>query len=108
MAYLAHKKTPPRRTLQYAYASGPMVFLGGRVFSYERGINVTEVDFCSSGLPREKLAELHGNLFLETCEVISHTAFLKSFRRSQVPHKSVNISFTITCIKNKLTNLCGN
>ena len=27
---------------------------------------------------------------------------------SQPPHKLVNLSFTITNIKNKLTNLCGN
>ena len=31
----------------------------------------------------------------------------KSFRKSQFPHKSVNLSF-ITDIKNKLKNLCGN
>ena len=35
--YLAHKKTSPRRALQQAYAYGPMVFLGGCVFSYEQG-----------------------------------------------------------------------
>jgi len=34
--------------------------------------------------------------------------FLKSFCRSQLPHKSVNLSFTITNIKNKLTDLCWN
>ena len=27
---------------------------------------------------------------------------------SQLPHKSVNLSFTITNIKNKLTDLCVN
>ena len=27
---------------------------------------------------------------------------------SQLPHKIVDLSFTITNIKNKLTNLCGN
>jgi hypothetical protein len=27
--YLAHKKTPPPRTQQQAYAQGPMVVLGG-------------------------------------------------------------------------------
>ena len=40
--------------------------------------------------------------------LFSHTVFLKSFFRSQIPHKSVNVSFTITDIKNKLTDLCGN
>ena len=39
---------------------------------------------------------------------ISHKVFLKSFCRSQFPHKSVNLSFIITNIKNKLTDLCGN
>ena len=31
--------------------------------------------------------------------LISHTAFLKLFCRSQLPHKSVNLSFTISNIK---------
>ena len=36
--YLAHKKQPPPRTLQQAYAQRPMVVLGeGGAFSYERG-----------------------------------------------------------------------
>ena len=30
--YLAQKKPPPRRTLQWPYAQGPMVVLGGWVF----------------------------------------------------------------------------
>ena len=30
--YLAHKKHPPRRTLQKPYAQGPMVILWGWVF----------------------------------------------------------------------------
>ena len=33
---------------------------------------------------------------------------LKSFDKSQFPHKSLDLSFSVTCIKNKLTNLCGN
>ena len=40
--------------------------------------------------------------------LISHKVFLKSFCRSQLPHKSVNLSFTITHTKNKLKNLYGN
>ena len=32
----------------------------------------------------------------------------KSFCTSQFPHKSANLAFMITNIKNKLTNLCGN
>ena len=30
------------------------------------------------------------------------------FCKSQFPYKFVNLSFTITHIKNKLTNVCGN
>ena len=41
-------------------------------------------------------------------ELIAHNVFLKSFCKSQLPHKSANLSFTITNIKNKLTDLCGN
>ena len=37
--YLAHKKQPPRRTLQKPYVQGPMVVLGVGV-SYERGTHV--------------------------------------------------------------------
>ena len=40
--------------------------------------------------------------------IISHKVILKSFCRSQHPHKSVNLSLTITNLKNKLTDLCGN
>ena len=32
----------------------------------------------------------------------------KSFCKSQFPHKSVNLSFIIADINDKLTNLCGN
>jgi len=41
-------------------------------------------------------------------EVVSNNVFLKSIGRSQLPHKSVNVSFTITHKKNTLTNSCGN
>ena len=43
-----------------------------------------------------------------TPDLISHKVFLKSFCRSQRPHKSVNLSFTVTSNKNKQTDLCGN
>ena len=42
------------------------------------------------------------------CNLISQKMFLKSFCSSQLPHKSVDLSLTITNIKNKLTDLCGN
>jgi len=38
--YLAHKKPTFPRNLQKAYASGPMVALGGVAVSYERGTPV--------------------------------------------------------------------
>ena len=41
-------------------------------------------------------------------ELISQKVFMKSFCRSQLPHKSVNLSFTITDTKNQLTDLYGN
>ena len=47
---LAHKKVPPPRTLQQAYAQGPAVVLGGEAVSYERG---TPVGF-RGPLPSEK------------------------------------------------------
>jgi hypothetical protein len=34
--------------------------------------------------------------------------FRKSFCKSSFPHKFVNLSFIVTGIKNKLTDLCGN
>ena len=39
---------------------------------------------------------------------ISHIVILKSFLKSQLPHKYVNLSFAVANIKNKLTDLCGN
>ena len=38
-------------------------------------------------------------------ELISQKVFMKSFRKSQFPHKSVNVSLIITNVKNKLTGL---
>ena len=40
--------------------------------------------------------------------LISHIMFLVSFCRSQLPPKIVNLSFTMTNMKNELTDLCGN
>ena len=34
--------------------------------------------------------------------------FIKSFCKSQFPHKSVHLSFIITNVQHKLTDLCGN
>ena len=38
---------------------------------------------------------------------LSHKVFSKSICRSQLPYEFVNLSFTITNIKNELTDLCG-
>ena len=38
---------------------------------------------------------------------ISQKVFIKSFCKSQPPHKSVNLSCIITNVKKKLTGLCG-
>ena len=40
--------------------------------------------------------------------IISHQVFLKSFRKSQLHHESIDLSFTVTDVKNKLKDLCGN
>ena len=39
---------------------------------------------------------------------ISQKEFTKTFYKCQVPHKSVNVSFIFTDVKNELTDLCGN
>ena len=38
----------------------------------------------------------------------SQKVFIMSFCKGRIPHKSVNLSFIITHMKNKLTDLCGN
>ena len=40
--------------------------------------------------------------------IISQKVFTKSFCKGQFPHKSVNLTFIITNIKNKSTDLSGN
>ena len=42
-----------------------------------------------------------------TNEIISHEVFLKSFRKSHFPHKSVNLFFILVMVKDKLTDLWG-
>ena len=39
--------------------------------------------------------------------LISQKVFIRSFCKRQFPHKSVNLSFIITNVTNKLTDLCG-
>ena len=40
--------------------------------------------------------------------LISHNVFIRSVLKGQFPHKFVNLSFMITNVKNKLTDLRGN
>ena len=40
-------------------------------------------------------------------ELISHKVFLKSFCKSQLPNKSVNLFFILVIVKDKLTDLWG-
>ena len=42
-------------------------------------------------------------LFCIHCKFISQKVYVKSFCRSQFPHKSVNLSFTSVIVKDKLT-----
>ena len=58
------------------------------------------------GLLRNDLDVLHREAH-ELSNHFAHTVFIKSFCKSQFPHKSVNLSFIITRMKNKLTDLCG-
>ena len=55
-----------------------------------------------------KLALVLEGAVLEAAGSISQKSFIKSFGESQFPHKSVNLSFIITNIRNRLTDLGGN
>ena len=59
-------------------------------------------------LPRQHILLQGSGKFIShrVCKFISHRVFLKSFCRSQLPHTSVNLSSTITNIKNNLLYLC--
>ena len=39
---------------------------------------------------------------------ISHKVFIKSFGKSQLPHKSVNVYLILVMVKGELTDLLGN
>ena len=54
------------------------------------------------------LCGLLGVAILSTRDLISHKDPLTLFLKSQLPHKFVNVSFIITDVKNKLTDLCEN
>ena len=40
-------------------------------------------------------------------ELISQNVFMKSFCKSQFPHKFVNLFCILVIMKNQLTDLCG-
>jgi len=48
-----------------------------------------------------------GGWHLWLAHLISQKVFVDAFFKSQLPHKSVNLSFIITYEKNKLMDLCG-
>ena len=65
--------------------------------------NFTERGGCTSH-------ELVGGLEVvrRASKLILQKVFLESLCRSQLPHKSVNLSFAITNINNTLTDVSGN
>jgi len=58
-------------------------------------------------LPRFSQGEVYDAGWVDV-KYISHKVSLKSFHKSQLSHKVVNVCFTITNTKNTLTCLCGN
>ena len=56
----------------------------------------------------EPLPQLSFELRVEYAECISQKVFITSFLKSQFPHKSVNLSFIIATMKDKLTDFRGN
>ena len=54
------------------------------------------------------LGSWQGYALSEDVPLISQKVFIKSFCKRSFPQKSVNLSFIITNVENKLTDLCGN
>ena len=44
---------------------------------------------------------------LQAKPCLTHSVFKVAWPKSQLPHKFANLIFTVTNIKNKLTDLCG-
>ena len=75
------------------------------VFFGAGGKEGCDVLVTSAGIGRFGMAEEISEAdFDATFQVLSHR---KSSCRSQLPHKSVNLFFTITNVQKKLTNLYG-
>ena len=45
---------------------------------------------------------------LESEDIMSQKVFIKSFCKSQFPHKFVNLFFILVMMKDKLMDSCGN
>ena len=76
-------------------------FEPSRILHFEPSRNEGSTRACLSG----------STLLTGTCaggQAYLTQSVFKVVCRSQLPHKSVNLSFTITNIKNKSTDLCGN
>ena len=62
--YLAHKKPSPHGTLPYTYVYGPMVVLGRRALSYERGTPVPHGGAFNPESPRPVRLGFHPDEYL--------------------------------------------
>ena len=71
--YLAHKKTPLTWTLQWAYAYGPAVVLGGGSFSYERGTHVGFRDYLAEGSDHGRVHPHRARRRRHLCEGLGRT-----------------------------------
>ena len=85
---------------------------GSEAGSYVRLIDCVNHSTLGVGVIKKRKNNLIGKgSFLPSTshlKLILHQVFLTPFCRSELPHESVNLSFTITHIKNKSTDLCGN
>ena len=80
-----------------------MAVLGGGVFSCERGSSVPAVSK-GTGVPKPRpLSDL-----IRLCVLIPQKVFITLFCKSQLPQKSVDLSFIIIDTKNEMMASCGN
>ena len=62
---------------------------------------VTNKTASDAAFREQQMARVHAST------LISQEVFVKSSFKSQFPHKSVNLSFTITIMTHELAILCG-
>jgi len=55
---------------------------------------------------QEKVIQVVPFSLYSGCTNLTQSVFLESFCKSRLPHKSVNVSLTVTNMKNKLTDCC--